>query len=141
METTNQMELRDENIYPDDPVMESILGDSFSAYRELLKLFDKNGLVYGWRYYKDGKAWLCKVQKKDKTIVWMSAWKGYLQASIYIPEKYNEQLYSLDISEEQKEKFRNARKMGKLTPCTFEVRNTTVLVDFNKVMQLKMKMK
>jgi hypothetical protein len=138
METTQQVELRDESIYPDEKVLEGILGDSFSAYRELLKLFDKNGLQYGWRFYKDVKAWLCKVQKKDKTIVWMSAWKGYIKATIYLPEKYAGQIYTLDISEELKEKFRLAGNMKKSTPCTFEVRNENMLVDISKVMQLKM---
>ena len=69
METTNNIELRDETIYPDDNVLSAILGDSFQAYQALIKLFDDNQLTHEWRYYKDGKAWLCKVQKKrTKTI-------------------------------------------------------------------------
>ena len=37
----------------------------------LRRFRDSNGdnKVDQWRYYKDGKAWLCKVQKKKKTIV------------------------------------------------------------------------
>jgi hypothetical protein len=85
METVNRIELGDESIYPDEQVLEGVLGDSYTAYCELLKLFDANQMEYDWRYYHDGKAWLCKVQKKKKTIVWMSAWKGYMQATIYFP--------------------------------------------------------
>ena len=58
METINNIELGDENIYPDDQVLEKILGTSFEAYLKLLELFDDNELEYIWRYYKDGKAWL-----------------------------------------------------------------------------------
>lgn len=61
-------------------------------------------MEYTWRYYKDGKAWLCKVQKKRRTIVWMSAWKGYMQATVYVPGKFIEDIYSLDISEGMKAK-------------------------------------
>ena len=28
--------------------------------------------------------------KRKKTIIWMSAWKGYTQATIYFPDKYIE---------------------------------------------------
>ena len=38
METINNVELRDESIYPDDSVLESILNDSFQAYKKLLEL-------------------------------------------------------------------------------------------------------
>ncbi|HMA64672.1 MAG TPA: DUF3788 family protein, partial [Chitinispirillaceae bacterium] len=88
METINTIELRDVNNYPDDTVLKSILKESFISYRKLLELFTTHDMTYEWRYYHDGKAWLCKVQKKKKTIIWMSAWKGFIQATIYFPEKY-----------------------------------------------------
>lgn len=31
-----------------------------------------------WRYYKDGKSWLCKITQKNKTIVWISLWEPFL---------------------------------------------------------------
>ena len=90
METINNIELRDENIYPDEKILESILGESYEAYEKLLGLFDRNEMTHEWRYYRDGKAWLCKVQRKKRTIVWMSAWKGFMQAVVYFPEKYQD---------------------------------------------------
>lgn len=141
METINTIELRDESIVPDDSVLAGILGDSFPAYQALIKLFDDNQLTHQWRYYKDGKAWLNKVQKKDKTIVWMSAWKGYMQATIYIPEKYIDQIYTLDISEERKQIIRDTKNTGKSKPCTFEVRTVDIMDDFNTLMQFKVKLK
>ena len=84
METINNIELKDENKYPDDDLLKSVLNESFLAYKKLLELFIKYDMNYEWRYYHDGKAWLCKVQKKKKTIVWMSAWKGFIQAVLYL---------------------------------------------------------
>lgn len=141
METINTIQMRDESIIPDQAVLAGILGDSFPAYQALIKHFDDNQLTHQWRYYKDGKAWLNKVQKKDKTIVWMSAWKGYMQATIYIPEKYIDQIYMLDISEERKQKIRDTKNTGKSKPCIFEVRTVDVLDDFNTLMQFKFKLK
>ena len=138
METINTIELRDESIYPDNDVLQSVLGKSFEAYLSLLDLYKKNDLVNKWRYYKDGKAWLCKVQKKKRTIIWMSAWKGYMQATIYFPNRYLSDVYTLDISEPTIERIRTTRNVGKSKPCIFEIRNKAVLGDFRKVMQFKL---
>ena len=85
METDESIQLTDESVYPDENVLKRVLGRSYGAYTDLLNLYEDRGLSLEWRYYKDGKAWLCKVQHKKKVIVWMSAWKGYVQAAIYVP--------------------------------------------------------
>ncbi|MDX9789522.1 MAG: DUF3788 family protein [Candidatus Kapaibacterium sp.] len=138
METINNIELRDQDKYPDEELLSTILKESFSAYKNLLRLFDKYDLNYQWRYYHDGKAWLCKVQKKKKTIVWMSAWNGFMQASIYISEKYVDKLYELNISNDLKEKFRNTKNVGKSLPCTFNIIDNEILIDFEIVMNYKL---
>lgn len=137
METINNIELRDENIYPDEMVLRMILDKSYESYTTLLEVFEKYGLTYEWRYYRDGKAWLCKVQKKDRTIVWMSAWKGFMQATIYFPEKSIESVYQLNIREDLKMKIQTTKNVGKSKPCIFEIRDETILNDFTKVMELK----
>ena len=141
METESVMELRDAKVYPDEKVLMGILGASFSAYSELLKLYEANGLVPEWRFYNDGKAWLCKVQKKGRTIVWMSAWRGYMKATVYFPERHLDALYGLDISGERKLKIRETKNTGKSKPCVFEIRDTDVLPDFAKIMLLKIEAK
>jgi hypothetical protein len=141
METVNNIEFGDAAIYPDEGRLKSVLGDSYPAYCDLIKLFDDNMMTHEWRYYHDGKAWLCKVQKKKKTIVWMSAWKGFMQATIYVPEKFAEEIYKLNLSEARKETIRQARKVGKSTPCIFKIHTNEVLEDFNQVMQFKLALK
>ncbi|MFH1014205.1 MAG: DUF3788 family protein [Thermoplasmatota archaeon] len=137
MDTINNIELKDENIYPDESVLSAILDKSYESYQQLLELFKKYELKYEWRYYRDGKVWLCKVQKKKKTIVWMSAWKGFMQATIYFPFGLLESIVSLDIKKELKEKITNTKNVGKSKPCIFEVRSKEVLIDFEKVMKFK----
>ncbi|MBT8178301.1 MAG: DUF3788 family protein [Eudoraea sp.] len=84
---------------------------------------------------------MCKVQKKKKTIVWMSAWKGYMLATFYFPVRLLDEILALDIQKELKEKIVATKNVGKSKPCTFEIRDQQVLVDFEKVMQLKIKAK
>ena len=141
METINQIELKDEHRYPTEEVLQPILGESYPAYCALLNLYERHGLSHEWRYYHDGKAWLCKVQHKKRTIVWMSAWKGYMQATVYVPEKHIDKIYALEISEARNDKIRNTKNTGTSKPCIFEVRDTAVLDDFEKVMQFKIQTK
>ena len=131
------MELKDENTFPDEKVLKTILGNSFSSYSRLTELFHTNGMTFEWRYYRDGKAWLCKVQKKRRTIIWMSAWTGFLKATIYFSLKDLEKVYKIDIIEEVKDKIKETKDVGKSRPCIFEIRDEAILTDFEKVMQLK----
>ncbi len=141
METINNIELCDEKIYPNEEVLKKILKNSYDAYVSLLDIFKNKNMIYEWRYYKDGKAWLCKVQNKKKTIVWMSAWKGYIQATVYFQEKYIENIYSLEVSEEIKLKIRNTKQVGKSKPCIFEIRDKEILLDLSKIIELKILLK
>lgn len=141
METINNIELRDENVYPGEEVLRKILGAAYESYTLLLDLFDKNGMTHEWRYYRDGKAWLCKVQLNKRTIVWMSAWSGFMQATMYFPEKYLEKVYGLAIGEGTKRKIESTKNVGKSKPCTFEIRDEAILQDFSKVMELKIECK
>jgi len=141
MEQINAIELVDEKVYPDENVLKSVLGRSYAAYTDLLTLFDKNGMTYDWRYYKDGKAWLCKVQKKNRTIVWMSAWKGYMKATIYFPEKYIGDLQKLDLPAKSKQGIIETKNVGKSKPCMFEIRNKNILKELEVVMLYKISTK
>ena len=141
MEQVNKTELGDENIYPDEKVLRKVLGISFNAYSRLLDIFNENGMTYEWRYYRDGKAWLCKVQKKKKTIIWMSAWKDFMKATIYFPDRYTESLYDLNIKEDKKEQITTTKKVGKSIPFMFEIKNEEVLNDLETVMKYKISLK
>ena len=141
METINNLELTNENIYPDEKILKGVLGEAYSSYQKLLALYAKHGLTTEWRYYKDGKAWLCKVQKKKKTIVWMSAWKGFMQTAIYFPVRLIDRVYDLDIRNEIKENIKSTKNVGKSKPCIFKITNDNTLVDFEKVMISKIDLK
>ena len=131
------VQLRDVSVFPDDAVLKKTLGRSFAWYARLLRLFAANDMLPEWRYYRDGNAWLCKVQKRKKTIVWMSAWTGYLKTTIYFPAKYLEQVLALDISEELKESIRSS----KLRACVVAISNRAAFAEFEKAMLLKLQCK
>ncbi len=141
MEKINHIELTNESIYPDNEVLQKALGGAYGAYCDMLGLFDANEMTHEWRYYKDGKAWLCKVQKRKRTIIWMSVWKGYIKATIYFPEKYTDDLYNLRIDEETKRKIKETRNVGRSKPCTFEIKDRGALKELEVVMKYKISTK
>jgi hypothetical protein len=137
MTTTTEIALRDRDEYPNDAVLSSVFGDAFSAYCDLLMMLKVNNLTPEWRYYSDGKAWLCKVQKEKRTIFWMSAWKGHMKATIYVPQKHFSGISQLDIKPQTLQAIEATKPVGKSQPCTFEISDSIMLADFEKVMLFK----
>lgn len=56
--------LRDENVFPTQEVLQKALGKRYAVYKELIDTItgDNYDLTLEWRFYKDGKAWLGKVE-------------------------------------------------------------------------------
>jgi|WetSurMetagenome_2_1015567.scaffolds.fasta_scaffold206638_1 hypothetical protein len=136
-----EKELINPDIYPDENILQNIFDKGYEPFKELLSLFDKHEISYEWKYYNDVKMWLCKAVKKKKTIVWMSAVKGFLRATVYIPERHIDGIYELGISDTVKEMIKNTKNTGKSKGCTFEIRNKKILKDFEIIMQYKMSLK
>ena len=141
MDISRCIQLTDPNIFPDIAHIQNALGNSYQAYDELMRIYNKNSLINEWKYYKDGKAWLCKIQKTTKTIAWMSIWNGFIMVTIYFTEKNVDGVYNLGINEETKESIRNSKRIGKMIPCTFEIDSSELLKDVEEVMIYKMNVK
>lgn len=134
-------EMKDPRINPEKTVLKDVLGRSYSAYSELLKLFEQNEVAYEWRFYNDVKAWLGKATKKKKTIVWMSPGKGYLRATIYFQNKYVNDLCRSGISAELKKRLQDKNDTRKSKACTFEIKNKSILKEFITVINYKLSLK
>jgi hypothetical protein len=135
------IEFRDPEDRPDEARLKAVLGKGYPAYLALLDLLAEYDISPEWRYYNDGKAWLCKTTRKAKTIAWMSARRGYVTATFYIPAAHIDGLYGLEVSEETKERMRATKNTGKSKGATFEVRGKAVLKDLETVMKYKMAIK
>ena len=71
----------------------------------------------------------------------MSAWKGFMKATMYFPERYLDDIYALNIDKETKQIIKNTKNVGNSKPFIFEIRKIKDLVDFEKVMQFKISAK
>ena len=105
---------RDENIEPVLPVLEAVLSkELYGVYLHLMEITQSDfDLQPEWRYYKDGKAWLCKFVYKKKT-----------------------------IDESLKADFRNTTPIGKLIPLILDIRKDEQLSDFGVIIEYKKSLK
>jgi len=133
------MLLRDKQTIPDDKVLKTALGESYAAYAGLMKTVtaDEFGLSPQWNYYNDGKAWLCKVVFKKKTVFWVSVWEGYFKVAFYFTERNSDGIDGLDIAPEIKLSFRSADHIGKLIPLAISVRSSDQLPDLLRIIAYK----
>ncbi len=136
-ETTKQL-LRNPEQEPTEELFKSVLDESiYNILKKIDQSFLNAGIDLEWRYYKDGKAWLGKATFKKKTMVWISAWEGFIKASFYFTEKTRSGVLDLSISEEVKSSFANANPIGKLIPLTFDIKDKEQLQDFNTLLNYK----
>ena len=101
----------------------------------------KSGLVTEWRYYKDGKAWLCKVCYKKKTIFWLSVWDKFFKTGFYFTDKNCTGVAELDIEEKIKEEFSRNKHIGKLIPLAIKMNRKEQIDDVIKIIEYKKRLK
>lgn len=135
--------LREEEIFPSEEVLRSVLGQVYDVLAELEARLTQNefGLTFEWRYYNDGKSWLCKVCQKKKTIFWLSVWEVFFQAGFFFLERHLAEIAELDITEQIKEDFCRAKPIGKLLPMIIRINKQEQLADLLKIVKFKKKSK
>ena len=135
--------LRDPGTPPSDEILKGVLKGSYSAYEETIKTITgpEYGLMPQWNYYKDGKAWLCKVCYKKKTVFWLSVWEGYFKTAFYFVERYCPGIDKLVIDESIKEDFKTKKPFGTMFPLVIKISKKDQIKDLLKVIEYKKSLK
>jgi hypothetical protein len=95
-------------------------------------------LTFNWQYYKDSKAWLCKVAHKKKTVFWLSIWDGYFKTSFFFLERHLEGIAALQLDENC---CTLEKEWGKMIPLIFNINDKKQFSDLLKVVELKKRAK
>ena len=90
-----------------------------------------------WNFYNDGKAWLCKLVHKKKTMCWISIWDRYFKTTFYFTEKNTKDICALEIDRTVKENYLSAKPFGKLKPLTIDVKSKKTLSNIYTLMKYK----
>lgn len=135
--------MKDPNQPPTPEVLKNALGNSYTAYEKLIGTVtgDAYGLEPVWNYYRDGKAWLCKVIYKKKTVFWLSVWDGYFKTAFYFTEKNAAGIPALEIDEKIKEEFRNRKPVGRLLPLIISIEKEGQIKDVLSIVSYKKQQK
>ncbi len=135
--------LNDKDIPVSDVVLQQYLGESFHAYRKMLEIItgEEFGLIPEWRYYNDGKAWLCKIVYKKKTIFWLSVWDGFFKAGFYFVERHCQGIHELEIDDSIKQELKKASPFGTLYPVGLVLSREEHIPDLLKIIEYKKKLK
>lgn len=131
--------LTDPSVFPSPEVLQEVLGDSYQVFEKTLAVIsaDPYGLVPEWRYYNDGKAWLCKMVFKKKTVFWLSVWDGYFKAGFYFVERHLPGIGELDIDPTIKEALSVAKPFGTLYPVTLNISTSEQIKDLPALIRYK----
>jgi len=131
--------LKDPDVLPSAEVLKKVLDKKYQVFKEFITTAESEEfkLIPNWRYYKDGKAWFCKITLKKKTIVWLSVWSDCFKVAFYFTEKSGGGIPGLKIDDSIKEFYLNHKPIGKLKPIVVEVRMKSQLVDINTLIKYK----
>lgn len=138
-EITSIQLLKDAGVVPSDDVLTDVMGKKlFAIYKNVHLLLSEMEVAGEWQYYKDQKAWLFKIQHKNKTVAWLSLWEGYMQVTFYFTAKTGPAVLQLPINGEIKNAFQLSKPVGKLIPLVLEVYSNKQLANLGKIMEYKL---
>jgi len=128
--------LREQEIVPTKEVLKETLGKVYNVLEalELQLAQDEYALTFDWRYYRDGKSWLCKVSHKKKTVFWLSVWDGFFKTSFFFLERHLEDIAALQLDENG---FVMEKEWGKMIPLIFSISSQKQLPDLLKLIKYK----
>lgn len=135
--------LREEEIFPEAKVIEKAIGSAYRIYDEFISTIEGESyrLVPEWNYYRDGKAWLCKIVFRKKTILWLSVWKRYFKVSFYFTEKTIGGIHELTIDDKIKKSLKEGTNVGKLIPVIINVKHKSQINDILQIIRYKKDLK
>jgi hypothetical protein len=138
-----QMLFKNPGVFPTEAILAEALGTHYLVYKALMNRMEQPDLDIHpeWRYYNDGKAWLCKMTFRKKTIFWLSAWNVGLKMAFYFTEKHMEAFSQLPVREEWKDQLASAKPFGKLCPLALTLTNNDLLDDVFCVAAFKKQLK
>ena len=91
-------------------------------------------LSFDWHYYKDSKAWLCKVAYKKKTIFWLSVHNGFFKTSFFFLQRHLDEISALKIEDPG---LIIEKEWGKMIPFIFSIKDKNQLPDLLKMVRFK----
>ena len=133
----------DKNVKPTDDLVFSVIGDKELLWKQLFShLHDHyKEVIPEWNYYKDGKSWLLKTQRKKKTIFWIKVEHNTFRVAFWFGDKAEELILNSTLPERIKTEFKEGKRYGKIRGIPVEMEDATDLENVKKLIEVKLAMK
>jgi hypothetical protein len=135
--------LNDKELYPDEDVIFSIIGEKKDSWILIMNYMSANYKDSSgeWNFYNDGKRWLFKMVHKKKTVFWAGILPGTFRITFYLGNKAEAIIDKSDLPQKIKDDFRNATRYGMIRPVSFVVQDNIDTDNILKMIELKIKLK
>jgi hypothetical protein len=135
--------LSNKDQYPTEEIIFSHIGKSKALWQSLFEFIHSNhpDFTEEWRYYNDGKSWLMKVQRKKKTVFWLSLVKSSFRTTFYFPDKVGKDILKSSISDELKVQYKNEKNYGKIRGVTILYKKKKDVEDAKALIAVKLTIK
>jgi hypothetical protein len=133
----------DKEVKPTEELIFSIIKDKKDLWYALMNHLH----VYypassgDWHYYNDGKQWLFKSVQKKKTLFWLSLSGETFRITFYFGDKALPVIDNSDLPELIKNDFKTGRKYGAIRAVTVLMNDESDVVNVQKLIAIKTKMK
>lgn len=135
--------LNNSEIYPSDEYLKIVMNDIYKVFESFINRLNTEipSARISWRYYNDGKSWLCKCENKNKTVFWLSVWENCFKISLFFTAKTTGGLFELSLDEKYKKQILENAAIGKLIPLIFEITSENQLNDVLTAVKYKNSLK
>ncbi len=119
-ERTNRVPFDRKEAEPDDAKLKEVLGDLYSAYRDILKLAET--YRHEWKFYGTKYGWQLKVTQRGKALFHLAPLEKSFRVGFAVREKEKEVLLNSSLPHQAKEELTLAKKYPEGYPLRFLVR-------------------
>jgi hypothetical protein len=132
---------KDKNVIPTDDFVFSILGEKKLFWKSIMEYAGKKEITGNWNYYNDGKQWLYKAVRKNKTVFWIAILQDTFRITFYFGDKAEPILLESDLPGFIKEGFKTGKRYGKIRAITLKMNNMENVNIAQKLIDIKSKLK
>ena len=135
--------LNDKSVMPTKEIVFSIIGDKHILWQKIINYLHDNhpDITEVWRYYNDGKSWLFRTLKKDKTIFWIKVLEDTFRITFYFGDKAEPIIEQSDLPESIKTDFRNAKRYNTIRGISITMTDSVDADNAIKLIEIKLQLK
>jgi len=108
---------------PDESKLKKVLGELYSAYKEVLEMTE--AYDHEWKYYGKKIGWQLKVTRKGKALLYLIPQENSFRIGFGVRENERERLLNSSLPPKTKEELATARKYPEGYPLRLEIRSKT----------------